>query len=95
MGHTHIGGYYHRFRIHMESEECQCSAALQTRHHILLDCPLLRKHRHLLRPTGSLRLTPYEKLMGCHKDIARLVKFLKASQAMDKRPNTCNRPTPP
>jgi ribonuclease HI len=91
-GHAHIGEYYHRFGIRAENKECQCGAALQTRHHILTECTLLRKHRHHLRNIGSLRQWTYEKLMGRPKGIAKLAKFLKSSRATDKRANNRDGP---
>jgi hypothetical protein len=45
--HAHIGKYYRDFNIPQEIS-CPCGATIQTRIHILSECPLYDEHRHLL-----------------------------------------------
>jgi ribonuclease HI len=47
--HGWYGGYYQRFNIN-DTHSCPCGEDLQTRPHILEDCPLHDKHRHFLDP---------------------------------------------
>jgi ribonuclease HI len=47
IGHTHVGEYYRDFNI-PEDISCPCGAAIQTRTHILSECPIYEEQRHLL-----------------------------------------------
>ncbi|KAF9515033.1 hypothetical protein BS47DRAFT_1274510, partial [Hydnum rufescens UP504] len=83
-GHAHTGEFYRRQTID-EPTSCKCGCALQTRDHILLNCPLHNTHRHLLGK-GRQRLT--RSLLGTEKGISRLAAFLEQSGAYDK----CHQP---
>jgi ribonuclease HI len=51
-GHRWYGGYYQRFNIN-DTHACPCGEDLQSREHILEDCPLYNDHRHFLDPPVS------------------------------------------
>ena len=81
-GHGYIGEYYLNF-VHSESPWCPCTdevlnPTLQTRDHILYECPRYEAHRHLIdnRSTFSLA-NPKDGLQD-------FIKFLKATGAFTK-----------
>ena len=81
-GHGFIGEYYSRFLPDIPAE-CPCETTdTQTRSHILTDCPLLEEHRHLLRE-ASQDLSP-AVILGTHKGLEALAKFITASNAFGK-----------
>jgi len=80
-GHAHIGDYYRRF-VPSENQSCQCSDTLQTRTHILYECKIHFRYRHIL---GTGRTRSIENLLGSEKGIKRLARFLRISRAYDKR----------
>ncbi|SRR5258708_1682183 len=88
-GHAHIGEYYRRF-VKSEDPTCGCGYAIQTRHHILRDCPRYINQRPLL---GSGRNANLERLIGTEAGIKRLTKFITHTKAIDKHkpPNTPTR----
>ncbi len=79
-GHAHIGEYYRRF-IRTEDPACPCRHPVQTRRHILKECPRFFNHRTLL---GTGRNTQLERLVGTEKGIKRLMKFITSTKAIDK-----------
>ena len=81
-GHAHIGKYYHHF-IPGESQSCACGAKLQTRTHILKECRIHSRHRHLL---GQGRNSQFGRLLGTTRGIWKLALFIKRSKAMEKQP---------
>src|SRR5258708_2233652 len=79
-GHAHIGEYYRRF-VRTEDPACPCGHPVQTRRHLLKECPRLFNHRTLL---GTGRNTQLERLVGTEKGIKRLMKFITSTKAIDK-----------
>lgn len=83
-GHAFFGNYYKRFRP-LDPTSCACDRhTLQTREHIICECPLYHHARHHLRevsPTLSLPI-----ILGSKKGLAALAKFLAASSAFTKVP---------
>ena len=80
--HGYLGEYYLTF-VHSESPWCSCTdevsnPVLQTREHILYECPKHVQYRHLIndRPLRSL-INPKEGLQD-------FIKFLKKSGAFTK-----------
>jgi hypothetical protein len=91
-GHGYFGEYYRRFNI-PEPHECPCGVELQSRTHILFECPLHDDARHLLfeaTPDGQIN-----SILGTEKGIKGLVAFLKASNAFRKLLNATHDIHPP
>ena len=68
--HGYFGDYYARFNI-PEQVSCSCGATLQTREHILFDCPLLDKARYILSkaaPDGPANSAGHK---GCDVEVAQ------------------------
>ena len=80
-GHAFMGEYYQRF-VPTEPIGCPCGASLQTRKHILLDCPRYDSHRHLLRHQG--RPMTVNDIVGTDQGIVALAKFIAATGAFTK-----------
>ncbi|KAF8289634.1 hypothetical protein DL93DRAFT_2047752, partial [Clavulina sp. PMI_390] len=80
-GHAHIGSYYSRF-VPSESAECSCGHHIQTREHILQDCPLYDRYRHILGEDEEDRAM--EELLGTREGVARLAEFIEISGAFEK-----------
>jgi hypothetical protein len=80
-GHAHIGAYYRNF-VPTEDSECPCGQYVQTRHHILSNCPMYDEYRHLLGETDEDRSTA--ALVGTSAGINRLSEFLMESSAFTK-----------
>ncbi|KIJ65523.1 hypothetical protein HYDPIDRAFT_58992, partial [Hydnomerulius pinastri MD-312] len=80
-GHGFRGDYYARF-VPSESTECQCGHPLQTREHILSDCPLFEPHRHHLRSVSHSISPPF--ILGTKAGLKALNKFIQASRAFAK-----------
>jgi hypothetical protein len=72
IGHTHIGKYYRDFIL--EDISCPCDAIIQTHIHILSECPLFDKHRHLLHDEEQNTI-PID-LFGTKKGIKCFTEFL-------------------
>jgi len=83
-GHAHLGEYYRRF-IRSEDPTCGCGRAIQTRLHILRDCPRYSNQRPLL---GTGRNADLERLIGTETGIKRLTKFITRTKAIDKHKTT-------
>jgi ribonuclease HI len=80
-GHAFLGEYYAR-HVASESAECPCGEPLQTRRHILRDCPLYDTHRPILReisPTFDLSI-----ILGTQDGIDALSLFIHHSGAFTK-----------
>jgi hypothetical protein len=83
-GHGFRGDYYARF-VPSESTACPCGEEpMQTRDHILAECPLHEPHRHLLRDASRALDTPF--LLGTTSGLEALSRFINASQAFSKAP---------
>lgn len=80
-GHAHIGSYYSRF-VPTESTECPCGEQLQTREHILHECTLYDRYRHLLGDKDEDRAI--DILMGTREGVSRLADFIEVTGAFAK-----------
>ncbi|KAF8308862.1 hypothetical protein DL93DRAFT_2047216, partial [Clavulina sp. PMI_390] len=80
-GHAHTGSHYGRF-VPSEPTECPCGHYLQTRQHILQDCPDCDRFRHLLGEDEEDR--SMEELLGTRKGVARLAEFIEVTDAFAK-----------
>jgi hypothetical protein len=81
LGHGFFGEYYSR---HVPSEDvsCPCGFWLQTRGHLLADCPLFEQHRHHLRKASAS--CDENIILGTAKGRAALMLFLRDSDAFKK-----------
>jgi hypothetical protein len=82
IGHAHIGKYYRDFNI-LEDISCPCSAITQTCIHILSECPLFDKHRHLLQDKEQ-NIIPTD-LLGTKEGIECFTEFLKRTHSSQPR----------
>jgi hypothetical protein len=81
-GHAFLGQYYHRF-LPSEDPSCSCGTPIETREHILIDCPLYCDHRDVLRDKdGILSLAD---LLGKKEGIKRVAEFINESGAYEKK----------
>ncbi|KZT64189.1 hypothetical protein DAEQUDRAFT_679008 [Daedalea quercina L-15889] len=80
-GHGHFGEYYHH-HVPTEPEDCPCGAPLQTRQHILRDCPRYEPHRDTLRTASEHIDLP--TILGTENGIKALAKFIERSGAFTK-----------
>ncbi|KAH7335674.1 hypothetical protein B0J17DRAFT_550443, partial [Rhizoctonia solani] len=81
-GHSFFGEYYCRF-VPLESPECPCGEApIQTRDHILIDCPLYNGPRSHLRGASCSLCIP--TLLGTYKGLKAIACFLASSDAFSK-----------
>ncbi|KAF5374701.1 hypothetical protein D9615_009019 [Tricholomella constricta] len=90
--HAFIGEYYSRF-VPTEPVECPCGANIQTRQHVISECPRYEEHRHIL--TEDFPELDMQELLGTTKGIEALAKFLKKSGAFTKTGNPRNAPNQP
>ena len=81
LGHGFIGEYYKDF-VPSESIDCPCGEPVQTRQHVLQDCPVYEPHRHILR--GVSEDVALAEILGTPKGIDALARFLKKSGAFTK-----------
>ncbi|KZT70001.1 hypothetical protein DAEQUDRAFT_653113, partial [Daedalea quercina L-15889] len=81
-GHAFIGEYYTRF-VPTEDVACSCGAHLQTRRHILLECPRYKDARRttLLRISASPTVND---ILGTQDGIRALAKFVAKTGAFSK-----------
>ncbi|PCH43364.1 hypothetical protein WOLCODRAFT_35522, partial [Wolfiporia cocos MD-104 SS10] len=82
LGHGHFGDYYHHF-VPSESSRCLCDeVTLQTREHVLVDCP---RHadacHHLHAASRSLNVCT---LLSTPKGLNAIALFLKSTTAFAK-----------
>ena len=80
-GHGYNGEYYRRF-VPTESTRCQCGEGLQTREHVLRECPLYNEHRPYLRKVSEDISLP--EILGTRDGISALTTFLEKSGAFTK-----------
>jgi hypothetical protein len=81
-GHGFHGDYYARF-VPSESTSCPCGTEpIQTRDHILAECPLFEPYRHHLRSASRALDTPF--ILGTTTGLEALSRFISASQAFAK-----------
>ena len=67
--------------VRTEDPTCGCGQTIQTRQHILRDCPKYTHHRSLL---GTGRNTHFDRLIGTEKGIERLSKFITITKDINK-----------
>ncbi|CAK5263969.1 unnamed protein product [Mycena citricolor] len=80
-GHGYTGEFYQRFNI-PEDVDCPCGETVQTREHILRECPLYDAQRPIIRATSAnfgLR-----DILGTKEGIVALAEFLKESGAFTR-----------
>ena len=80
--HGYLGEYYLNF-VFSESPWCSCAdevsnPTLQTREHILYDCPRYADHRYLINDR------PFKSLINPKEGLHDFIKFLKRSGAFTK-----------
>ncbi|KAL1667846.1 hypothetical protein GGF50DRAFT_111818 [Schizophyllum commune] len=81
LGHGFFGEYYKDF-VPSENIDCPCGESLQTRSHILQECPIYEQHRHILRKVSED--VALAEILGTPKGIDALARFLKKSGAFTK-----------
>lgn len=82
LGHGFRGDYYARF-VPSESPACPCGTApIQTRDHILSECPLYEHGRHHLRAVSPSLSTPI--ILGTHAGLKALSLFISTTNAFAK-----------
>jgi hypothetical protein len=93
-GHGHYGGYYRRF-VPLERSDCRCGAELQSREHILTECPLYDHVRHHLEKVDRHISLP--RILGTPEGRQALIAFLRDSDAFQKKQEgtVADRPAPP
>jgi ribonuclease HI len=91
-GHNYSGEYYAKF-VPSENINCPCGEPLQTREHILRECPRYTAHRQILRDTSPRLFLP--TLLGSKEGIKATASFLERSGAFTKTGNPRPQPKPP
>ncbi|KAJ6528059.1 hypothetical protein B0H19DRAFT_969320 [Mycena capillaripes] len=81
IGHCFTGEYYNQF-VHSENVDCPCGEILQTREHILRECPQYAEQRPILEAISRDASLP--EILGTREGIAALAKFLEESGAFTK-----------
>jgi ribonuclease HI len=94
-GHAYTGEFRRSFiPLSPDPSSCPCdNELLETRTHILRDCPRYAQHRNILvKASRGLSLTV---LLGSKKGITALADFLTKSGAFSRTGNTIVKPLPP
>jgi len=92
-GHGYFGEYYGRF-VPSESTSCpNCDEIIQTREHIIRECPRYDRYRHVLQKVSPTVLLP--EILGTKEGIRALAKFLEKSGAFTKTGAPRGLPRPP
>ncbi len=82
-GHAFIGQYYRQF-IPTETINCCCGELIETRLHILQECPLYEEWWHLLNnDENQFNLAD---ILGTDDGATKVSSFLEASGAYEKKP---------
>ncbi|KAJ3738241.1 hypothetical protein EV360DRAFT_3934, partial [Lentinula raphanica] len=77
-GHAFLGEYYSKF-VPIKNVDCPCGAELQTREHILRECPKYEDYRYILQKVSQdICLTD---ILGTEEGIEALTEFLDMSGA--------------
>ncbi len=82
-GHAFIGQYYRRF-VPTEAVDCSCGDPIETRLHILQECPLYEEWQHLLN--NDENQFSLAEILGTDDGATRVTSFLEASGAYEKKP---------
>lgn len=83
-GHAYIGEYYSKF-VPSKNTDCICGEPLQTREHILRECPEYEAHRNILRKFSRDISIP--EILGTKDGIYALAEFLEESGAFTRTGN--------
>ena len=93
-GHTYTGEFRQSFiPLSPEPSTCPCdNETTETRNHILRECPRYEQHRDILKKASRHLALPV--LLGTHKGIAALAKFIQKSGAFSRtgEPNNPQQP---
>jgi ribonuclease HI len=81
IGHCFTGEYYSKF-VPSENIDCPCGEAVQTREHLLRECPLYEDQRPILEKVS--RDVSLPEILGTQKGITALAKFLEKTGAFTK-----------
>ncbi|EJD49164.1 hypothetical protein AURDEDRAFT_38008, partial [Auricularia subglabra TFB-10046 SS5] len=73
--HAFTGEYFRSINKPEHGFACSCGAALQTRDHILAECPVYERHRNLLRDVSPSLSIP--ELLGTKAGIHATAKFIR------------------
>ena len=94
-GHAYTGEFRHTFLpLSPDPINCPCdNATLETRSHILCECPRYNEHRKMLEKASKHLSLPV--LLGTNRGIKALAKFLAKSGAFTRTGNLPNAPLPP
>ncbi|KZT33600.1 hypothetical protein SISSUDRAFT_983617, partial [Sistotremastrum suecicum HHB10207 ss-3] len=68
-----------------EATDCPCGEPLQTRAHIIQECPLYEEDREVLRSFD--RDLSLQRLLGEPEGIEALAEFIRRSDAFTKTPD--------
>ncbi|KAJ3735324.1 hypothetical protein DFJ43DRAFT_983626, partial [Lentinula guzmanii] len=80
-GHAFTGKYYSKF-VPNENVDCPCREPLQTREHILRECPRYEDHRHILKKASQdICLAD---ILGTKEGVEALSEFVEISGAFTK-----------
>ncbi|EIW83489.1 hypothetical protein CONPUDRAFT_32911, partial [Coniophora puteana RWD-64-598 SS2] len=80
-GHCFSGDFYAKF-VPSEQTACPCGAPIQSRQHIICECPrYATAHRHLCKPNEDVSLTD---VLGTKEGLQALALFLRDSDAFKK-----------
>jgi ribonuclease HI len=86
IGHGYTGEFRQKFLPHLdEPNSCPCdnsNMTLETREHILRECPRYNQHRNILRKVSATVSLP--TILGTKKGIQALTTFLKKSGAFTR-----------
>jgi ribonuclease HI len=80
-GHGYIGEYYSRMHID-EKIDCPCGEDVQTREHILCECPSYNEHQYILKKVS--RDVGIQEILGTKKGLEALAEFLEISGAFTR-----------
>ncbi|KAJ3832175.1 hypothetical protein F5878DRAFT_548524, partial [Lentinula raphanica] len=91
-GHAYLGEYYSKF-VPTKNVDCPCGEELQTREHILRECPIYDDFRYILE-----KVSPDVCLMdvlGTTEGIDALAEFIEMSGAFTRSGKPRQSPEPP
>ncbi|KIJ67387.1 hypothetical protein HYDPIDRAFT_84672, partial [Hydnomerulius pinastri MD-312] len=80
-GHGFFGEYFAHF-VPTNDQSCPCGEPLQTREHILAECPIYDDHRETLCEASEDLII--SDLLGTEEGIKALVTFIRQSGAFKK-----------